>query len=450
MKFNVCLYIIIWILCIGFNLLAYLWPVFDINVTMLLKETLDSSPLIDFDLNENETINRNEKLRLRFFLWPGRSYSYVDDTEGEDDYSLSNTIHVQLNDPQYIYKIYGQFLDYRKYKTYEELLNSGNIIKKNEKCKEGFTNCGIIDTLDQQLCLPENVNCPINDIEILDINETELIKDYEDKGYNSTLGSNNKIFLYSNNQTDKPIIGRILLSAEQPCANPTEISWESLEHYEDFYTTVCKNKYKGNLHDETYTQFGNITYATLYFENLKNYNEFAVIGYYTHYLNIYKNKFIGMDRKCLKNSNIKDIPETLDMLDILNGIKYSSLGFGILNLAIIFILLISVCRGYLYNRDEEDDCAIDIPEKIYMVFNSPPFMINLLAIIYFMERTPNFDCSDEVVNDQVKLLNRSILVMKISTFGYNILFVIFFAIASSRKVYHYLYERNIFKDYFNL
>ena len=77
MRFNAYLYIIIWTLSLGFNLLIIFWPKFNINVTMLIKDTLTSSPLIDLDLNINETNNETlDKSRCGpFLLWPGRTAS---------------------------------------------------------------------------------------------------------------------------------------------------------------------------------------------------------------------------------------------------------------------------------------------------------------------------------------------------------------------------------------
>ena len=108
-----------------------------------------------------------------------------------------------LTEPQNIYKIFGKYLDYNQYKTYEELLNNGNIIKKNLECEEGFKNCGTIDTLDQQLCLPENISCPLTDIETINSYETLTLEKYYDKGYQIVYADNNKAFAFTN-QTDHP------------------------------------------------------------------------------------------------------------------------------------------------------------------------------------------------------------------------------------------------------
>ena len=68
-------------------------------------------------------------------------------------------------------KINGYYLCYETKKSYIELLYNGQIISRNEKCRIGYKNCGIIDTLEQQLCILENDNCPLYDIGIGEEND---------------------------------------------------------------------------------------------------------------------------------------------------------------------------------------------------------------------------------------------------------------------------------------
>ena len=65
-------------------------------------------------------------------------------------------------------------------------------------------------------------------------------------------------------------------------------------------------------------------------------------------------------------------------------------------------------------------------------------------------RTPIFNCSDEIINDQVKKLSRQILGMKISTLGYDITIFIFYVIAIVRTCYNKKYKRNIFNVCFGI
>lgn len=434
MRFNAYLYVIIWTIGLGFSLLAIFWPTSDINPTILIKQTLTSYPLIDFDINS--IYNTNKTVYGPFFYWDGRDY-------WDEDYGTK-----VLTEPQNIYKIFGQYLDYNQYKTYEELLNNGNIIKKNLECEEGFKNCGTIDTLDQQLCLPENISCPLTDIETINSYETLTLEKYYDKGYQIVYADNNKAFAFTN-QTDHPIIGRIILNGEDPCANSYEFSWESLDSDENNSTKRCKKKYKGDKHDKTYTEFGKISYYQLYKENIYSSSSFIKNFFKTRHFYLFKNKFIGIDRKCLKESNINDLPDTIDIVDLLNAVKWCALGFGIID----FILICSIIfMDLFYGRysDEKKTCAMNIPERFYMGVNSCLFVINTISYDYFSDRHINFDCSDEIVNDQILQLNKRMNAMKFATLGYNIVYILFITIAMSRIYFSAIYGENIFKKYLGL
>ena len=447
MRFNAYLYVIIWTLSVGFNLLMIFWSDFNINVTMLIKDTLTSSPLIEFEVSSNiSNIEDSGISRLGpYFLWPGRTDTFYD--------SINDVYYdATISDPQYIYSIYGNYFDYKNYKTYEELLNNNYIIKKDLECKEGFKNCGTIDTLEQQLCLPENISCPLNDIEIIKTEQMEEFEYYIEKGYNfKRSNSYDIIFFYSNKQIEKPIIGRIVLNGGQPCANPLEITWEKVESHENNSSRKCKNKYKGNLYDETYIKFGNISYKDLYYDNLKK-EDFEDMYYKyldTVYFGLYKNRFIGIDKKCLKKSNIKDIPETTNMVDLLDGVKFSSMFFGAFNL--LFIILIIIFDLCYHKFEDEEDSYLDLPEKFYIPLNAVAFLSYMFCFTYFVERTADFDCSDEITNNKVSLFNRRILIMKIGTFGYDLLFFIFVIIVCLRRIYKVIsYGKNVFSDYFNI
>ena len=48
-----------------------------------------------------------------------------------------------------------------------DLLNNGQIISNGTECPEEYkTNCGRIDTLNQELCIKEDEKCPLYDVGI--------------------------------------------------------------------------------------------------------------------------------------------------------------------------------------------------------------------------------------------------------------------------------------------
>lgn len=439
MKYNAYVYLFILSICLGFNLLAIFWPSPKLNPILLIKNSLSSMPLFNFELNKLNV--KNKALYGPFFNWPGRIISYSDD-EG--------TYYEYISSPTKIFKIYGIYFFYEIYETYEALLNNGYIIKNKEECNNGFVNFGIIDTLNQKLCLPENlIKYPLRDIIIVNSTDIETITQYKNKGYNYIEGSDNMIFLYTNKILDIPIIGRIQLNGEQPCSNPKEYSWEKLEEKEnmDDDGKKCETKIKDNLHDETYNKFGTISYDILYRDNLKKevyeiYNK-ALLKSKNLYL--FKNKFIGIDKECLKKSNIKDIKESIN-IDA-TAIKIMLIIFGGFNLIIIIVLICGLYNKH-FNKEEDDNMFLCM-ESFYMVPNLFLFISNIIVFIGYRANTTDFNCSDEDVNNMVSLLNMQMLGLKIHSIGYNIFCLLFFIIAIIRICYKRKYKRNIFNAYFS-
>ena len=190
-----------------------------------------------------------------------------------------------------ITKINGYCFSY-KYKSYISLLNNGQIIKNGTECpKEYNKNCGRIDTLNQELCIEENEKCPLYDIGIgLPPDPVNYNENYND--------------------TNKTIIGRLILNEGQPCYQLTEKLWRKFSPMEVMETHLnCTNiTIFGKKIDDRFIQRGSITYRRLYKDNLDLISERIVfnssIGYET--VNLYKREFLGIDKKCNENFVLSD------------------------------------------------------------------------------------------------------------------------------------------------
>ena len=104
-------------------------------------------------------------------------------------------------------------------KIYKDLLYNGQIIKKDETCEGQYLkDCGIIDTLEQHLCIKNEENCPLYDVGIGKKSDTiNYINDYEANIY------------YNNNNyfNGQKIIGKLILNDGQPCYLLNEKLWEN-------------------------------------------------------------------------------------------------------------------------------------------------------------------------------------------------------------------------------
>jgi len=101
---------------------------------------------------------------------------------------------IELNGPEYIYKMSNKYLTGEKKTKYIDLLKNGKIKRLNESCEKNFKNCGKIDTLGQKLCLSKEEECPIQDFKI---------SNKEIKGYNNVEYQYNQIheFISYSNKT---------------------------------------------------------------------------------------------------------------------------------------------------------------------------------------------------------------------------------------------------------
>ena len=204
---------------------------------MILYVTVDFvllCPLLFSDLWDlNETINdyeqtlimdislvkKNKNLELiNFGEWKGTGKG-CDCTLSElYNYNIYKGLcnQIQINgkckrvysvDPSYIYKIYNTFFyqDILK-RNYLDLLKQISSFDKN-KCEGSYKKCGILDNLNNPLCIENENECPINDIVI---NNNKSLE-----GYKTIKFKEKNLYLhYTNKKTDNMIITKIYFSSE--------------------------------------------------------------------------------------------------------------------------------------------------------------------------------------------------------------------------------------------
>ena len=83
----------------------------------------------------------------------------------------------------------------------------------NNICETGYKPCGILDTMNNILCLPKAYNCPLNDMIISNNNDSSLL----DNGYNEiNLNNSLSIYLNTNENIERPIIITNFISFDKP------------------------------------------------------------------------------------------------------------------------------------------------------------------------------------------------------------------------------------------
>ena len=110
----------------------------------------------------------------------------------------------------------------KKYSSYlsDSYSYLDNVIFKDEKCREGTKNCGIIDSNGNELCISSNLKCPINYI-----SEKKLSKDY------TSVLIGNKTFYYGNDDTTKRKIIKELVVDSDISLNKDNDKKDILDEY---------------------------------------------------------------------------------------------------------------------------------------------------------------------------------------------------------------------------
>ena len=155
-------------------------------------------------------------------------------------------------------------------------LNDENSL--NNICENGFKPCGILDTLNNILCLPNKYNCPLNDLIISSQNNSKL----KDKEYYEKI-LDNDISLYLNTQKniDRPIIISNFLSFDKPWDH----EWQKIIGYKD-----SKKGEKDNLKREKFP--------------FENYDKYMTIVPFQNFSFITLNNILNWEKE---NNNLKSM-----------------------------------------------------------------------------------------------------------------------------------------------
>ena len=242
-------------------------------------ESYEFSPLFDFTIN----IYCGFKSNIIFHKWEGRKRF-----KGKLE---------RIEDKTEIVFINGVKFCYNKENTYKDLLYNDQIINENETCKNGFKSCGIIDTLNQILCVENNETCPLYDVKIGYQKDKENEYIYDPM---TNISYNNE-----NYKGEKKIIGKIILNDGQPCLSPNEKLWKKFNKKEAGNGHLkCKKTIKNYKNDVRYEEIGKITYKKLYEDNLNTEcKDLLLDKIKDEQVSLYKREFIGINKLCDEKSN---------------------------------------------------------------------------------------------------------------------------------------------------
>lgn len=252
--------------------------------------------------------------------------------------------------------------------------NSEYSIKISEKqCPAGSRSCGLIDSVDNVLCVAKSKECPVNYIKFIADGQTFQ----NDKNY-TILPARGGNFAISNEFTTNKIITDFKVSDNQPCASPyysnNNVSAYMLEL--NYGIDTC-NKYIGEeLYDKRYAYIDSETFKDLTIQNtiwniiikLSKYPQQAV----NKTTNLYVRNYIGLKAGCLEEArrNVDFESFYQDMENIDADVSYI---FGILIAALTISFLFCVfnvvvtCMGLSLNYSDAKGIASYIGLIIFFV-----------------------------------------------------------------------------------
>ena len=185
---------------------------------------------------------------------------------------------------------YSPSIDSDKYK-YSSLIK--NSVRKGEKCKEGYKQCGIIDTMDNILCLEESDECPINYIvRSNSMTPPEEILKYST--YDVKLIEKGTYFFYTNEAIDNYVISQFSINTNRPCLTlkdscDKEYGDEKLKEDERY-------RYLDSMNKHSFYREHGFFGLDMDYENKED-----LLRLYN--VSLYYRPFIGYDLSCVNDSN---------------------------------------------------------------------------------------------------------------------------------------------------
>ena len=373
-----------------------------------ITNTLESYPLFNFHLTTGGCGPGNDY--IIFHEWKGLEIS-----ERYYDYrSHKYKTRKIIKGEKEITKIHNNFFCYQKKKSYKELLYNNQIIKKNEECPLGYKNCGIIDTLEQKLCMPQGEECPLYDLGLAEDNNV-------DPNFYIYIDSA-KVYYNKNTYDDinKKIIGKIIFSEKEPCYKIEEKLWRSfIEEEVEKSHLECELEILGRKTDERYQKKGYISYFDFYNGNL----DYESLGYFSwdqlknEYLFLYKREFLGIDRACDEQSELfhgkyEKLKTAQEGEKILLIVEPVFVFFS------FFFTIYAICKGHFVKAS----CMICIFSIGYPLLFGVCIICQVvfLAIIIHNELPP-YECSDKITNEvlgkEYLNINKSIVFTAVNLGG---------------------------------
>ena len=141
------------------------------------------------------------KIDKDYFIWIGSKILTTNKLMTDNNYNIYPVLNIYMDGSEEFYKY-----------DYSYLLEHSH-----KPCEENYKKCGNLDTLGNIMCIPENDDCPINDVKIdLTSKSNEYISNEYKIGYLNNLPKGYSLY-YTNKATENNIIVKFkFINIEEP------------------------------------------------------------------------------------------------------------------------------------------------------------------------------------------------------------------------------------------
>jgi len=311
-------------------------------------------------------------------------------------------------------------------------------VKSKEYCKNGMRSCGVIDSLNNNLCVDSTQNCPINKIVFAEKNSIPTDYNYT----TLTLGTNKKLY-FTTEATDNPIYVDIKVSEGDVCIDAGQKNSINGDPYilvADYHHYYCTNSLDGEFHDERYTLLDSISKIKYYNDNNMTSYLLSLIDYplinLNGNVNLYSRDYVGWNENKCDHSKINDSSVHLTHRKYIEDWFYS---FYVIIFCSFLILLISVNSDPNDKKKIKYNIWIDI---VLLCFLVPTLFLSFYETQNFYIMYEKFEslvgitCGDHIVNSLLRETFNNIN----KNFVYNFCFILFQVLIIMCATSHILYK----------
>lgn len=228
-------------------------------------------------------------------------------------------------------------------------------------CGGKYKSCGIIDSLNNHLCYPDDIPCPYNFFKI----ENKDFKVPTDKNYTIVPLGNNGVegkAIFSNEYKEDKVVNEFRIDDNTPCLSP---EYKNLNHQpyvleKTYGYDKCTNEIGGSYLDKSFTKVDSSTYNQLYYSNkimsvIQMLPLFATkYNYFETSTSLFYKNYIGMNHRCIENmikneSAEEFIQGLINVEESINSAKTAALVgmiFTIIGITFtIFLFFMKLCCG---------------------------------------------------------------------------------------------------------